>query len=715
MPSPTHSSNAISHLPHMSLKTAIIQPGMFKSPPFTLEVPGSPHIEGETIPRRNANYVDSLVSRPCEEVATLFDVLLRSAEKFGDLDAVGTRKLIETHVEVKKVKTVVDGTEKEVEKKWVFFEMGEFEFESFGGYVGRCLRIGAGLRKLGLEAGDRVHVFAATSANWLAVSHAAVTQSLPIVTSYATLGEEGLTTSLTQTSAKAIFIDPDLLSKLTIPLQSAPAIKFIIYNDQHPISQTEVKKLQATTPNLTILPLSEVEDLGKQNLVEPVPPHPEDLCCIMYTSGTTDAPKGVPLKHRNLVAAIAGLDTTFAEYVGPSDSVLAYLPLAHSFEYAFENTCLYWGMKMGYGSPRTLSDTSMRNCYGDIKTFRPTILIGVPAVWETIRKGIEEKVSRLGWVKRNVFWGSLWLKAFLCEWFLPGTGLLDRIVFRSVKSEMGGRLRACFNGAGPLGKDTRRFISFAAVPLISGYGLTETTAMGALQDPLEWTDDTLGSIPGSIEIKLVDFADAGYFATNNPPQGEILIRGDPVMDGYYGPSASENEGAITKDGWFMTGDIGEWDARGHLKIIDRKKNLVKTLNGEYIALEKLESIYRASNIVSNICIFASPHRSKPIAIMLPDRKLLSKLAESNNIRSRPHEQLVHDPEIRDLVLKELQTVGRKAGLAPFEIIEGVVLSDEEWSSQNGLLTPAQKLARRKIVPLYQAEIDGVYGKTKSVL
>jgi long-chain acyl-CoA synthetase len=111
--------------------------------------------------------------------------------------------------------------------------------------------------------------------------------------------------------------------------------------------------------------------------------------------------------------------------------------------------------------------------------------------------------------------------------------------------------------------------------------------MGALQDPLEWTDDTLGSIPGSIEIKLVDFADAGYFATNNPPQGEILIRGDPVMDGYFGPSASENEGAITKDGWFMTGDIGEWDSRGHLKIIDRKKNLVKTLNGEYIALEKV--------------------------------------------------------------------------------------------------------------------------------
>jgi len=151
-----------SHLPHMSLKTAIVQPGMFKSPPFTLEVPNYPKIEGETIPRRNASFLTSLVSRPCEEIATLFDVLLHSAEKFGDLEAVGTRRLIETHVEVKKVKTVVDGVEKEVEKKWTFFEMGEFEFETFGGHVSRCLKIGAGLRKLGLVAGDRVHVFAGT-------------------------------------------------------------------------------------------------------------------------------------------------------------------------------------------------------------------------------------------------------------------------------------------------------------------------------------------------------------------------------------------------------------------------------------------------------------------------------------------------------------------------------------------------------------------------
>jgi long-chain acyl-CoA synthetase len=260
---------------------------------------------------------------------------------------------------------------------------------------------------------------------------------MPIVTSYATLGEEGLMTSLTQTNAKAIFIDPDLLPKLITPLKKGPDIKFILYNDQHPISQPDIDNLKASHKILTILSLAELQTLGKENPIEPVPPHPEELCCIMYTSGTTGTPKGVPLKHRNIIAAIAGLDSIFAEYVGPADSVLAYLPLAHSFEYAFENACLYWGVSMGYGSPRTLSDTSMRHCAGDIKTFRPTILVRVPAVWETIRKGIEEKVGKLGFLKRNLFWGALWLKAWLCRWGLPGPGVLDRVVFRSVKAEKG--------------------------------------------------------------------------------------------------------------------------------------------------------------------------------------------------------------------------------------------------------------------------------------
>lgn len=240
---------------------------------------------------------------------------------------------------------------------------------------------------------------------------------------------------------------------------------------------------------------------------------------------------------------------------------------------------------MGYGNPRTLSDTSVRNCKGDIREFKPTILVGVPAVWETVKKGIVAKVNASGPLVRNLFWSAMTAKSTMLGWGIPGHSLLDMLVFNKIKDATGGRLRICMNGGGPIAKDTQRFISMAITPMISGYGLTETAAMGALMDPLAWTTDALGEVPGSVEVKLVDFADAGYFSTNNPPQGEIWIRGGSISNGYL-DMPKETEESYTSDGWFKTGDIGEFDSKGQLRIIDRKKNLVKNLTGEYIALEK---------------------------------------------------------------------------------------------------------------------------------
>lgn len=241
---------------------------------------------------------------------------------------------------------------------------------------------------------------------------------------------------------------------------------------------------------------------------------------------------------------------------------------------------------MGYGSPKTLSDTSVRNCKGDIREFRPTVLVGVPAVWESVKKGIIAKVNQGSPLLRNLFWGALAAKGFLMSTGLPGSAILDAVVFKRIKDATGGRLRICMNGGGPVAKETQRFISMAITPMIGGYGLTETTGMGALCDPVHWTDNALGDLPSSIEIKLVDFPDAGYYAQNTPPQGEIWIRGGPVFQGYF-ENEKETKEALSSDGWFKTGDIGEWDYNGHLRLIDRKKNLVKTLNGEYIALEKV--------------------------------------------------------------------------------------------------------------------------------
>lgn len=361
---------------------------------------------------------------------------------------------------------------------------------------------------------------------------------------------------------------------------------------------------------------------------------------------------------------------------------MTYLPLAHILEFIFENACLYWGGTMGYGNPKTLSDTSVRNCNGDIREFKPSVLVGVPAVWESIKKGIVAKVNAGSPIVKNLFWGAMWAKSNLLHYGLPGSGVLDAVVFKKIKEATGGKLRVCLNGGGPVAKDTQRFISMAITPMINGYGLTETSAMGALMDPMEWNDDSLGNIPGSVEIKLVDYPEAGYFATNKPnPQGEIWIKGESVMDGYWQNEAETKE-ALSPDGWFKTGDIGEWDKNGHLKMIDRKKNLVKTLNGEYIALEKLESIYRAATIVANICVYADQNKTKPIAIIVPAEPALKKTASANGIEGSGIEDLVHNKKLQAIVLKELQQAGKAGGLSGIEIIEGVVMADEEWTPAN---------------------------------
>lgn len=351
----------------------------------------------------------------------------------------------------------------------------------------------------------------------------------------------------------------------------------------------------------------------------------------------------------------------------------------------FENLCLFWGGTMGYGNPRTLSEGSMRNCKGDIRELQPTILVGVPAVWETVKKGVLSNLNKASFLVKGLFWGAMSAKNFLMATGIPGAemgaSILDAVVFRKLKEATGGRLRIVMNGGGPISKETQKFLSMAIAPMISGYGLTETAAMGALNDPMAWNPDALGEIPASVEVKLVDFPDAGYLAKNNPPQGEIFIRGGSVSS-YYWDNEEETKGAFAEGGWFMTGDIGEFDKYGHLKIIDRKKNLVKTLNGEYIALEKLESVYRSSPVVGNICVYAAQDQDKPIAIIVPAEPALKKLASENGIKGDTLEQLVHNEDLKSIVLTQLTAAGKAGGLKGIELVKGVVMSDEEWTPQN---------------------------------
>jgi long-chain acyl-CoA synthetase len=389
------------------------------------------------------------------------------------------------------------------------------------------------------------------------------------------------------------------------------------------------------------------------------------------------------------------------ECVSDKEDVLAYLPLAHVFEMALENLVLFIGGTLGYGSPRTLADSSVKNCAGDMRELKPTVMVGVPQIWETIKKGIIAKLDASNPVIKAFFWCSFNYKTFMSKNNLPGAGIFDGIVFSMVRELTGGRLRFTMNGASGISDDTRHFLSMVLAPMLAGYGLTETCANGALGCPLEYSPNSIGPVPAAIDVKLVSIPDIGYSTDAEVPQGEIWLKGVPIIKEYY-DDPEETEKALTHDGWFKSGDIGEFDENGHLRVIDRVKNLVKTQGGEYIALEKLESVYRGTQTITNIMIYADSEHSRPIAVIVPNQTVLVEKIKGLGVDEH---SMHYAPKVHSLILKDLQTAGKRSGLAGMEIVSDIVITDEEWTPLSGLVTATHKLNRKVIREKFKKEID----------
>jgi long-chain acyl-CoA synthetase len=335
-------------------------------------------------------------------------------------------------------------------------------------------------------------------------------------------------------------------------------------------------------------------------------------------------------------------------------------------------------------------------------------MVGVPAVWETIRKGIVSKVNSSGTVRKSVFNSAMSLK----QNNVPVLGqVADNVVLKSVRAATGGRLRITLSGGAALSHETQKFLDTALVMILQGYGMTESCGMCAILPPEIMRYSSVGLPVPSIEIKLLDVKEAGYLSTNKPPQGEVCIRGPSVTKGYYKrPDLNDDENIFTKDGWLRTGDVGQWNDDGTLSLIDRVKNLVKLQGGEYIALERLESTYKACNYVGNICVHATPDAKQPMAIIIPHevnlRHALQNINDIDSSKSLP--DLCHDPKVVQIVLKECNAVGKKNGFKPMEILQAVILTPEEWTPENGMVTAAQKIQRNKIAKEFEKEIKQIY-------
>lgn len=682
---------------------------------------------GETAPRRRTAQKSAALVRPFDSHANvLTEYLEECVNKYGNRKCMGWRELVEVHTETKKVTKIIDGEETKVDKNWTYYEMSPYKYQTYSEVYTTIKEYAHGIAKIGLTPGaDKLHIFASTSHKWMKTFLAAQHQNLTVVTAYDTLGEAGLTHSLVSTESRAVFTDNALLGALLKSLKKATNVKYIIHaesideNDKrengklYKEAMEAKQKISEIRPDIEFFSYDDVLALGKGSANQPFEnlPKAEDISCIMYTSGSTGDPKGVVLTQANILAGITGPSTNASrDLVKPTDRIIAFLPLAHIFEMVFELLAFWWGGCLGYANVKTLTDASCRNCNSDLAEFKPTVMVGVATVWENVRKGIIAKVKQLPYVVQKIFWASFKAKSSMQLLRIPGSSIFD-IIFRKVKAATGGQLRIVLNGGSPVSRDTQEFITTLLCPMLIGYGLTETCANTTVLELNHFEYGVVGSLVGTITCKLVDVADAGYYAKNN--QGEILLKGASITKEYW-KNEKETTDAFTDDGWFQTGDIGEWTSNGQLKIIDRKKNLVKTANGEYIALEKLESTYRSNPLVMNICVYADQSKVKPIAMILPHEQHLRSLLLDENLCTE--EDLKHkeinlfyeDPKVVAAVNKSLLATGKSQGLKGIELLQNVVLIDDEWTPQNGFVTSAQKLQRKKILEAYKNQVEKAY-------
>ncbi|KAK6905634.1 hypothetical protein I203_106464 [Kwoniella mangroviensis CBS 8507] len=682
----------------------------WRAKPASIPLPADPSI------RRSHLSPNELVTRPAgDEVTVVGDFFSYSAERYGDKVACYYRDVVDV-VEETKIVPKSDGPRDE-KKSWKYFTLSPPKPVTYFELNTTVTALASGLINIGftslsqpIASRPRVSIYADTSLNWQLMSQTFARLGHVLTTAYTTLGEEGLLTSLNEPEVELCYCGEGQTELIGKVIGRAERVKWIVYDgDERRINQETIQKIRKVVASRggRIITFAELRRSGIDSPVTEFgdKPSEDDQFCIMYTSGSTGTPKGVLLTHKNIVSSIAGSVLLWGKNFTRSDLLLAYLPLTHILEQFLEFTFYFLGIPIAYGTVKTLLNDNVRNCDGDFIAYKPTLLPGVPAIYEMIRKGMVKKIHDAGSVVGTIFNLAVSGKQTL-PW--PLSSAIDRILFAKVKAATGGRLRLAISGGGALSLDTQKFLSTVLVQLIQGYGLTETCGMATICTPQFSPMGSVGVIGPSCEVKLQDYPDAGYLSSNRPPQGEIMLRGPNV----YFKQDELNKESFTSEGWYRTGDIGQWNIDGTLSIIDRVKNLVKLSNGEYLALEKVESIYKHCNSVMMLCIVAPPYADRPVALVYPhEGNLRNRLKANGIVDDGGPKEWASNLTIVSYLLGELRDEAKRGGLKGAELIRDVIMTEEEWSPENGMLTPAMKLARNNISKKYEKEIEKALGRS----
>jgi len=670
---------------------------------------GSNEITYKAVPY-HSRYTEEMMKHPVN-MDTMEKVARWLVSKYNEKQCLGTRLLLgEEKVnnnDGKSITKLIQG-----EYVWITYSDLERLSRSFA----------RGLVERGVKPRDKVCIFADTRAEWLVAAWACWRNSIVVATVYTNLGEDGIAYCINQMQATTVITSSTLIGKLASISKQLPAVTEIIYFE-NPLDRTPI---ESPADGVNALSFNQLIHIGSKSSHALSPPNPEDIAVIMFTSGSTGNPKGVLLTHLNMVSALQALIPATAKVIErgevsagelADESYIGYLPLAHVLEMLAEHIMLTMGIKIGYSSALTLTDTSpgiRPGDDGDISVLRPVGMACVPLIIDRLYKGIQKKIAQRGEVMRGLIRFCI---EYRSAWIERGydTPIMNAIIFKKFRAVTGGNLKLMLCGGAPLSEEPQKFISTClGVPVMQGYGLTETCATACIADSIDLELGHVGPPLMGVHLKITDWDEGGYTVQDlQGPRGEILIGGKHVSAGYYLMPDKTKEDFFEEDGvrYFKTGDIGQILEGGRVKIIDRKKDLVKLQAGEYVSLGKVESNLKVIPLVDNICAYADPLKNAVVALILPNPENIQVIASEIYGRDVSHDfkNLCTDPNVNKKVLALVREQGASAGLQKFEIPKGVHLVVDEWSPQSGMVTAAFKLKRKPIEIRYKKEIEEMYG------
>jgi long-chain acyl-CoA synthetase len=557
--------------------------------------------------------------------------------------------------------------------------------------LARAHHIALGLYSLGIRRGDRAALFSENCPEWTLSDAGCLFAGAIDVPIYPTLTTPQVSYILKDSGSRVLFIQNRAkFEQISVALKDCPDLEHIIFFDGSGVKEPDT------------LTLSELEERGralgaerpelKEELTLSV--EPEDLATIIYTSGTTGEPKGVMLTHSNLVTNL--IDSSCHLSFDKTDSVLSVLPFSHVLERLAMYMYMHHGMGIFYAE-------SMEKIGDNLREVHPTLMICVPRLFEKIYAKIKDKAAEGGKAKRAILaWavatGKDYARHTISRQKVPPVlalkyKLASRLVFSKWHAGVGGRIRLFVSGGAALPDEIALIFAGAGLPIVQGYGLTETSPVisaGTLEDN---RIGTVGRPIRNVEVRIA-------------ADGEIEARGPNIMRGYYNKPA-ETQAVFTEDGWFKTGDIGTLDEDGFLRITDRKKELFKTSGGKYIAPQPIEQMIKGSRFVNQVVLVGNG-RKFPAALIVPDWEQLRSYAELKGLDARYPSELIKHPRILDLFERQVAT--HTPGLAQFEKVKRIALLENELTIDGDELTPTLKVKRRVVDEKYRDVIDRLYAE-----